>query len=243
MGTQRRDSTEALFQAVSKKAQEWRQWIQESVPRVWQRGRDHTVDYQNHPSYLDAERFKQKFEPKDGCDYTWALDYAKESYQRLDQTFRYLDEKADAIIKYLGGGTAVVTVAALATVNHYSAWLPILLLPSLVFALAAIALANAARRPRTHPSPPPITEVINYAEAYNDKAEATFLGLWHLCCEGLDLVNALKAKRVDCAGRCYCWALFCLLIPALVWPIVNVASPPPKVPIQVEIIKNVSNPY
>ncbi len=203
--------------------------------------RDQAIDYQNHPSYMDAETFKQNFEPKDGCDYKWAIEYAKESYQRLDQTFRYLDEKADAIIKYLGGGTAVVTVAALATVNHYSAWLPILLLPSLGCALAAIALANSARRPRTHPSPPPVTEAVNYAEAYSDKAEATFLGLWHQCCEGLDVVNAIKAKRVDCAGRCYWWALFCLLLPALVWPIWNVTSPPPKVPIRVEIIKGEDN--
>jgi hypothetical protein len=78
-------------------------------------------------------------------------------------------------------------------------------------------------------------------EAYSDKAEATFLGLWHQCCEGLDIVNAVKAKRVDCAARCYWWALFCLLIPALVWPIWNVASPPPKVPIRVEIIKGEDN--
>ena len=218
MSTQRRDSTEALVQALRKNAEEWKQWIQENVPRSWRNWCSHANDYHNHPSYLDAEEFKKAFEPKDGCDYKWAIEYAKESYQRLDHTFRYLDEKADAIIKYLGGGTAVVTVAALATVNHYSAWLPILLLPSLVFALAAIALANSARRPRYHPGPPPVTDAINYAEAYSDKAEATFLGLWHQCCEGLDLVNTVKAKRVDRAGCCYWWALFCLLIPAATAP-------------------------
>ena len=242
MGTQRRDSAEVLIEALSKKSQEWRQWIQANVPRVWHRWRDCTTDYHNHPPYLDAENFKQSFEPKDGCDYKWAIEYAKERYQRLDQTFRYLDEKADAVIKYLGGGTAVVTVAALATVNHYSAWLPILLLPSLGCALAAIAFANSARRPRLHPSPPPVTDAIDFAEAYSNKAEATFLGLWHVCCEGLDFVNTHKARQVDRASRCYWWALFCLLIPALVWPIWNVVSPSPKVPIQVEVIKNVDKP-
>jgi hypothetical protein len=241
MGTQRRDSTEAQIQALRKNAEEWRQWIRENVPRVWQRWCGRSIDYQNHPTFLDAEKFSQNFEPKDGCDYKWAIEYAKESYQQLDHAFRYLDEKADAIIKYLGGGTAVITVAALATVNRYNAWLPILLLPSFGCALAAIALANAARRPRTHPGPPPITEAINYAEAYSDKAEATFLGLWHQCCEGLHIANTAKAGLVGCASRCYWWALFCLLLPALVWPIWNVVSPPPKVPIQVEIIKGADN--
>jgi hypothetical protein len=58
MGTQRRDSTELLIEALSKKAQEWKKWIQENVPRVWQRGHNHIFDYQNHQSYLVAETFK-----------------------------------------------------------------------------------------------------------------------------------------------------------------------------------------
>lgn len=215
-------------------------WLRSVASGIWLswQPQPQSSSYKEHKIYLDAEKYrKDVFTPNPTRDYKWAIEYAKESYQRLEKTFQYLDEKADAIIKYLGGGTAVVTLAALTTVNRYSAWLPILLLPSLVCALRAIALALSVRQPTNHPSLPRVTTAIDYVHAYHE-AEETMLGFWHECCEGLDLVNGEKAKRVDAAGLYYYRALFCLLIPLIVWPIWNVVAPPKTTPTRVEIIND-----
>src|SRR5690606_4594021 len=128
-------------------------------------------------------------------------------------------EKADAIIKYLGGGTAAVTLGTLAAVGPNNAWIPLLLLPSLVFALWSIYLALRVRQPTDVPSPPHVTTAIKYANAYGSQAEATFIALWHLCCEGIAFVNGRKARKLKIYGYLYFAAVACLLIPIVVWPI------------------------
>ena len=70
-----------------------------------------------HDAYKEAVRFKEKWEPEDEVVYDWTVEYAKDCYTRMETTFRYMDEKADSLIKYLGGGTAAVTLGTLATVN------------------------------------------------------------------------------------------------------------------------------
>src|SRR5579871_1263778 len=57
------------------------------------------------------------FQPQEGVDYAALIDYAKEQFERYEKTDRSLDEKANSIITYLGGGSAVITVGALLSVK------------------------------------------------------------------------------------------------------------------------------
>jgi hypothetical protein len=192
----------------------------------------------NHPAYQVALDNTKKFTPKPGCDYEWTVAYGKDCYAGLEASFRYLDEKADSIIKYLGGGSAVITVGALAAPGVAGSWLPYLFLPSLCCALLAIRAAAEIRQPNWVPGAPPVKVAVEYAEAYGDKAEATFVALWHACCEGVAVANDDKAKKLRGATRWYVRALAWLLLPVVVWPIWCKLSPAPKPLTQVEMISH-----
>src|SRR5207249_4332507 len=94
--------------------------------------------------YKAALDFYRKFQQQEGVDYSGVLAYARDLYDRHDKTDKLLDEKADSIIKYLGGGSALVTFGALLSIksdNTNSCILGlvvlVLLIPSLVQAVRA----------------------------------------------------------------------------------------------------------
>ena len=187
---------------------------------------DEDSTYLDHPDYKRALEFKADFSPTlDGDDYRWVCDYAQHTYDLLHDTFKYLDEKADSIIKYLGGGTAIAALAAVASVTGENAWAVLMLTPSLCCALKAVRLAMKVRAPVKTPGPPTIYEAIRYAEFHREKAEATFLGLWFATCEGLAAVNAKKARELHGASRWYYRTLACLALPLLAWPVWRLVEP------------------
>jgi hypothetical protein len=199
---------------------ECRDWLLKKWQAFWlSRGRG-TLHYKDTPAYQAAVEFRKKFTPvKDPeCKYQWVVEYAKTTYETLHDSFDKLDDKADAIIKYLGGGSALIVLGAIATVRSDNAWLVLLLLPSLICAIRAINLAIQARSPMDFPLPPPVTKAIEYVEEYKEAAEATFISSWHESIEGLDVVREQKAKLVARASAAYYHAVVLLLIPLVVWP-------------------------
>jgi hypothetical protein len=213
-----------------------RSWLSRKVEK-----RDSPV-YLSEAEYQSAVDFRKTFQPKTDRDYAWVIEFAKDSYKELDETFTYLDEKADSIIKYMGGGTAVIAIGSLITINQIRPWFLFFLLPSFGYALRSIYLAVQARRPTTRPNPTKVTTAIEFAEAYEKEAEPTFLGVWHECCEGLAIVNKEKSKKVDRAHRDYYRALFCLLLPLIGWPLWTMLSPQASKPTKVEIVNEASYP-
>ena len=160
-----------------------------------------TADIEGSPEYIAAKEFKETIELKEGVDYGWVWDYAADSYRRTEQIYRELDDKANDIIKYLGGGTGLFTLAALSNVNANNACIILGATPSFVLALIAIALAARARQPNPAYQPPSIQSAFNYAGhyKYDPKAKAVFLGQWHLTCVGMDVANEIKARRIALA--------------------------------------------
>ena len=88
-----------------------------------------------------------------------------------------------------------------------------------------------------HLCPPAINDAIKYEEAYQ-RAEESFLGQWHQCCEGLDLAVRTKASLVKRASQFYFWAVACLLVPVILGPIVKQYQLTSSMPMKVEIINS-----
>ena len=178
---------------------------------------------QDHPAYKTAEAFKETIKPVEGANYDWVWDYAEEVYDRLSKVYKDLDDKANDIIKYLGGGAGLFTLGAIANVNKDNALLMLSALPALACALLSIFFAVLARKPNENRTPPSVFSAFRFAGHYLDddgedskKAKAIFLGQWHLACEAMGLAVDLKSRRVAWATWTFLLSIALLLVPFIV---------------------------
>lgn len=160
---------------------------------LWPRPIEHETDYR------EAEQFKLDWSPKEERKYAWVPEYAEQLYRLHDERFRDLDAKADAIIRYLGGGTGLVAIVVLANPSRAAAPVLIALLFSVVCSITAMVIAAVARNPKSSYLPPTVEGAIRYEEHYGESSKQEFLGQWHLTCVGLRLVCEHKARQVHWA--------------------------------------------
>jgi len=165
------------------------------------------------PDYRKAVEFEETFTPHSDRDYDWVWTYASENFGRLETMYKDLDSKADSIIRYLGGGTGLVTLGAIATISKETAPIVLWMVPSVLIALAAIVFAARARVPVKTPFPPSVEGAVKYVNAFDQQAKDTFLGQWHLTCEAMRLAIREKAWGVKWATRLFTLALTTLLLP------------------------------
>jgi len=201
------------------------------------------------PSFEDTAEYKQsvelwqKFEMKEQVDYKPVVEYATrlaESYERTDKS---LDDKADSIVKYLGGGTAIITAGVLLGIKTDSTRGCILslvaitcLAPSYYFTIRAVRAAINARRPQNQAALKSVSFAIEMAEHHKEqsKFEPNFYMIFHPICEGAYIRNEGKARLVDRSHTYYMRSIFCLAIPAIaiaitLFVMVSIPpSPPPK---------------
>lgn len=172
---------------------------------------------EDNTEYRIAREFKETFEPKGEIDYEWILGYSKDIYDRSLEIYKELDDKANDIIKYLGGGTGIFTLAVLANIKIDNVFLVACVIPSFLCALLSIFFACLARKPNPVKTLPSIRSAIEYAESDETKKRSDFyfLGQWHLVCEGVDLAVKLKSKRVTWATWLFFWSIALLLVPLI----------------------------
>jgi hypothetical protein len=185
-----------------------------------------SIDYLTERDYLAAMKFKTVFAPDKEQDYKWVIQHAKDLYAGMHSAFNDLDSKADAIIKYLGGGATFVTIAALLTVTPDTA--PVLYFLGFAFALAiaSIWFAMKARQPTAIPSPPSLEDAAKYVAFFKEHAESAYVvGIWHPCCVGLRVKNGEKASNVTRAGKFFIASLVSLLVTVLIWATIRWYTP------------------
>jgi hypothetical protein len=163
--------------------------------------------------FREARDFRNTLEPGDGIDYDWVWGYAKELHERQAKIYTTLDDKADAVIRYLGGGVGLLALGTLAAARVGDGKLLLWLLPTVVLALLSIVFAVRARRPGAAPGLPKVNQAIDHANKYSEKAKATFLGQLHVLCEGLRMTCVRKARLLTVATWLYLLSLATLALP------------------------------
>ena len=165
--------------------------------------------------YQEALAFKDRAEGIEGKDYDWVCNYAETVYGQLMATRDALDDKANDVIKYLGGGAGLFTLAALMTVKPENIGVFCWALPSFLCALISVFFAVRAREPSDVAYPPTIKTAVEYIEHFADGQTAlgAFLGQWHAACEGMHIVVGHKAELVTLSIKAYFWTIFLLLLP------------------------------
>jgi hypothetical protein len=169
-------------------------------------------------AYATAVAFMGSAAAKENAEYKWVLDYAKGLWEYRNKVFVSLDEKAESIIKYLGGGTGLFALGALAKVDTSNNYIAFSALPAIGAALLAILFALLSKMPSAFPGLPAVKEAKECADDLETENAATgaFLGQWNYACEMARLVCGRKARRIAWATGFAYVSLSLLLLPLLV---------------------------
>jgi hypothetical protein len=169
--------------------------------------------------YQDAMEFKecidQLIEESEGVEFDWVSEYARGQFDRVTKVYDRLDDKAETIIKYIGGGTWIFTLAILMNSGSHTFTIITWAIPSFLCALASIFFASLARQPNPVYFPPDVKSAFHYAHWNKGagKAQAAFLGSWHLACEGMFLAVMAKSRQIRYATWAFFAALLMLILP------------------------------
>lgn len=175
----------------------------------------HPPNVLDDPRVKAAEEFKNDAEAKPDRDYGWVWDYAKDAYERKMAVRDSHDNKAAEIIKYIGGGAGLLTLASLLKVEPETKFVLAWAFPSFVFTLISLFFAMLARKPNHTYFPPTIAGAKRYADYFETEREATaaFIGQWHYAAEALSVANGLMADRVEMSIKMLFVAVSLLLLP------------------------------
>lgn len=210
------NSPDDLFRKLFHDALRWKDWIISLWPKT-------AIDnYESSSEYQEALNYYQQFQQQEGVDYSEAIAYAKETMDRCLSTEKCLDDKADSIIRYLGGGLAFVsfgTLVSIKTDSSKNAAFPLLiittLLPSFILGLLAVLNAIKCRQPANAATLPSIKFAVEMTE-YHKSKDKIELNLWLILypiSEAIFHRNLRKSKTLEKSHVYYIWSMGCLLFP------------------------------
>lgn len=180
----------------------------------------------------DAQHFAHTFEPQTDGKYGWIPTYAKDQSAYYDATFRDLDDKASALITYVGSGTGLVTFGTVVagSASGLSPWVMLATLPAIVAAIVAVWRAANVRKARLVFSMPSVRDAIDYAHYFGDRAEAAWLGMWNVRIKQMIVTVESKATDLNRSVASFRVALVLLLLPLAAGITMGLLNPSPKSP-------------
>lgn len=129
---------------------------------------------------------------------------------------KIIDEKANDIIKYRGGGTGLFTLGIPSTITKNDAIFFFWAIPAYCLAVVSLWFAVLARKPTPGFFPPSASEAFEYASSYKKDAKARFIGEWHIANVAMRQVLSDESRRVEWASWTFLATIASLIIPVLV---------------------------
>ncbi len=166
-------------------------------------------DIKDNEEWIKAIAFRDEAIPEEGADYEWVWAYTRENIERAYKIYGDLDNKANELIKYLGGGAGILTAASLLSVREDHAWIYLCFAPALLSSLVSVFFAVLARQPHPVHLPPSVEDAFGMASnvGSGETARAAFIGPLYVVYKSLLIVIENKARRVQYAT----WWFFCTL--------------------------------
>ena len=158
---------------------------------------------------------KEVFKPDEGTETSWVYDYAEKQYNQVAQDIKDMDCKADALVRYVGVGVALLVVVISMLASSENRYIGVAFIPTIIVSLVVIVCALRAEAPFWHAAPPNATIAMKGTKyhASEEKAKARFAGKYYEATEALKLASIYKSKAVGYSVKAFGWALICLLIP------------------------------
>lgn len=128
---------------------------------------------------------------------------------------RNLDERADAIIKYLGALVGLTSVGAVVVAARDSRLVAIGALPTIFCAIRSAIYAIRARMPMNMHSPPDVREIEGHFRIYKESAKFVLCGKYHEAATSACLAAAERARLIQRSLRWYALAIVALGLPVL----------------------------
>ncbi len=176
------------------------------------------------PEFQKANEFARHVVAVEGKEYEWVWDYAKDLVARKLDFFKMLDDKADTIIRYLGGGAGIFALGVLAKIDSTNWHIALMAIPALLASVVAVFFAIRCRVPSQGSGS---TSIQTAKEVFADQsidamhAKAAFLGQFHLTATVLEIASRHKSRCIIVASWCYFAAIALLILPiitAVVFP-------------------------
>jgi hypothetical protein len=165
-----------------------------------------------------AAKFRESSLFKSGVEFGWVFDYAQQYYEKLSKVWKELDDKANEIIKYLGGGTGLFALGLMT--KDLDPRVIRAALPAIGCALFAVFSAVLARKPNEVWVLPDAKAAYDYA-VHKDwqkeqQGKTEFIGQIHEQSEKLYLSIKIKSSRVTVATWFFFLAISLLVLPIAV---------------------------
>jgi len=167
-----------------------------------------------HKEYKELTKKIREFEPAKHKDTpTWFLDVAQKNFQLMMEYVDCLDEKADALIKYLGLGTGFVGFFLGSFLCKFNTYEKGLFFLGILSWIISVMLTLFIRMPSNISYPPPITTAFKDMDEYNDQkaAQAKFSLYYERAGIGQMIVGNNKANILKRANKLLFFALVLFL--------------------------------
>jgi len=154
---------------------------------------------ESNEDYKKAYLLKQEFEPKKEINYKWIYDYALTQYERVEDTFKTLDNKADFMIKCLVPGSGILgLVITIITTYATCIIFGIIGIVGIILLICSLIFSVLSLRPGKYYLPPSIKQAIQTAQYYkNEECSYGFFSTGiAVTIEENMIINDLKAKLI-----------------------------------------------
>jgi len=180
----------------------------------WFSGKSMREKIEQDPSYIEFLKNAEKFSPVQGVKYGWVEKHSVEEFERLTGFVKSLDQKAEWLIRFFGGGAGLLSLVFAYFLNQRQGdmndWsLVIHIAPVLILVVFALSIAIRVKSPDLWSDPPNTHKAIVYAEHYSEIEFAVMRGV---ASQGLKV--ALEYK-----GRLLRYAYVCIVV-SIVWLVI-----------------------
>jgi len=146
----------------------------------------------------------------------WVTEYAKWKYNQHQDAWIAIDNKADRLLTYLGGGTPVLVCAVIFSAKEIGPLVSLAAIPTIILLIASILQALKVRNVGPFAAPPPIETARSCLEQQGEDSELAFTKDWGRATESLAKHSAEKRKVLARAFTCFTYAVTALLLPVIV---------------------------
>ena len=154
---------------------------------------------ESNEDYKKARLLSQNFEPKKEINYKWIYDYTLTQYERVEDTFKTLDNKADFMIKCLIPGSGILgLVITIITTYTTCILFGIIGIIGIVLLICSLIFSVLSLKPGKYYLPPPIKQAIQAAHYYkNEEYSYGFFATGiAVTIEENMIINSLKVKWI-----------------------------------------------